>query len=189
MSAAPATARLFAALELPGELRDALGAWGAAAAERDPALRAVPAGQLHLTLHFLGERPLADVAPLTAAIESAPDTPVPLRAAGALWLAPRRPHVLTCAIDDTGGGAGRLHVLLAGALAAATPGWTAERRPLRPHVTVARVRRGLHPRTGDLLSAPGTGGDAPALVLVRSRLGPGGARHEQLARRTLRRSS
>ena len=49
--------RLFVALELPPAPRSALAGWGARAVAGDPALRAVAAPALHVTLHFLGERP------------------------------------------------------------------------------------------------------------------------------------
>ena len=62
-----------------------------------------------MTVHFLGERPEGDLEALRAVIAGAPATAIPLAAAGALWLAPRRPHVLTLALEDTTGALRRLH--------------------------------------------------------------------------------
>ena len=64
------SARLFAALDLPAPVRDALGAFGHAAAEDDFALRAVRDDALHVTLAFLGHRPLDDIEPACEAVRS-----------------------------------------------------------------------------------------------------------------------
>lgn len=189
MSGAPPAVRLFAALEPGPVLRAALEQWGRDAAAADRALRAVAGSALHVTLHFLGERPAADVPALRAAVAAAAQDPVTLETAGALWLAPRRPHVLTCAVRDVEGHLEGLHRALGAALAAATPGWEPERRPLRAHVTVARVRRGERPRAGNVAAAPAVREGALAVALVASRLAPGGAVHETLERRPLRRVS
>jgi 2'-5' RNA ligase len=129
-------ARLFVALEIPAAPREALAAWGRACAERDPALRAVPAEALHLTLHFLGVRPEEEIEALCAAVAGAVTSAAPCRGelAGPLWLAPRRPHVLTCAVGDVDG-------------------------------AVAALRATF---------------TCPALTLMRSHPGPGGARYEAL---------
>ena len=62
------SARLFAALELPAPVRDALGAFGRAAAADDFALRAVRDDALHVTLAFLGHRALDDIDPARDAV-------------------------------------------------------------------------------------------------------------------------
>ena len=178
--------RVFAALELPGADRERLAAWGVEAARRDPALRAVDAEALHVTLHFLGERPDGELAGLCAAIAGAPEAGVPLVGTGALWLSPGRPHVLTCGLESPGVALAALHEALGSGLRAATEGWEPERRALRPHVTVARVRRGARPRTDRPPAAPQVRMAACAVILQRSLLGPGGARYETLERRPLR---
>ncbi len=176
--------RLFVALELPPAVLEALARWGAGCAASDAALRAVRPEGLHLTLHFLGTRPEGELAGLAATVASCPvpAEPVTGRLTGALWLAPRRPHVLTCAVEDVSGAMAALHAALGDALAAAASGWIAERRPLRPHVTVARVRRGQRPRTDAAPSAPAGAFACPSLTLFRSHLEPGGARYEALER-------
>jgi 2'-5' RNA ligase len=58
-----------------------------------------------------------------------------------------------------------------------------ERRRFRPHVTVARVRRGARLDQRSLPPVPAVGAFAgAALTLYRSRLGAPGARYEPLAR-------
>jgi 2'-5' RNA ligase len=178
------SARLFAALELPAAVRDQLADFGRAAAEQDFALRAVHDDALHVTLAFLGHRALAEVDPARAALlEAAGGAAAPPLELGApLWLSPRRPHVLTVGLEDAGGGLAALQARVVERLAAALP-WEPESRPFRPHVTVARVRRGARPRTGDLPEAPAGAFSAPAVVLYRSFLGGGGpARYQPLER-------
>ena len=70
------SARLFAALELPAPVRDALGAFGRAAAADDFALRAVRDDALHVTLAFLGHRALDDIDPAREAVRAVA-APVP----------------------------------------------------------------------------------------------------------------
>ena len=183
------SARLFVALEPPAAARTALARWGSRACDADPALRAVGEEALHLTVHFLGERPQADVEALRAAVAQAPATCIPLAGAGALWLAPRRPHVLTAALDDVTGALEALHRALGAGLESATPGWSRDARPLRPHITVARVRRGAHPRLEAVPGPPELSFAATAVVLLQSRLSPAGAVYEPLARRSLHRGS
>ena len=183
------TARLFVALELPGDARAALARWGLGACARDPALRPVAEEALHVTVHFLGERPEADIESLRALIAGAPATSIPLAVAGALWLAPRRPHVLTAALDDPSGALAALHGGLGPLLEAATPGWSRESRPLLPHVTVARVRRGARPRQDAVSRPPQLSCTATGVVLLRSRLSPAGAVYEPLERRSLHRGA
>lgn len=176
--------RLFVALQLPGEVRDALAAWGARVTGDDPALRLVGPEALHLTLAFLGVRSAADVGPAADAAAGAVAGgawPGALGLGDALWLAPRRPHVLTVGVDDLDGALGALQGRLVAALEREL-GWEPERRPFLAHVTVARVRRGRVPRGYDVPEPPQPGPFAAGGVAVmRSELGAGGARYEALA--------
>ena len=182
MSAEPL--RLFVALDLPDDVRRALAAWGTRAAARDPALRALVPATLHVTLAFLGDRPAWERdglrTALHAAAGAAPEA-VPLTLAGALWLSPRRPHVLTIKVADDTGALERLYRRLSGELSREV-GWQAEQRALRPHVTVARVRQGATPRTTGLAEPPQAAFGAPSVTLYRSHLEPAGATHEVLER-------
>jgi RNA 2',3'-cyclic 3'-phosphodiesterase len=179
------SARLFAALELPSEVRGALGAFGRAAAEDDFALRAVGDDALHVTLAFLGHRPLDDIAPASEAVRAAVDGPVAALSLGEpLWLAQRRPHVLTVEVADGDGALFALQERLVAGLADAV-GYEPDRRRFRPHVTVARVRHGAAPRRRGLPEAPRRAFAGEAVVLYRSWLGGGPARYEALERAAL----
>jgi 2'-5' RNA ligase len=175
------SARLFAALELPAPVRDALSVFGRAAAADDFALRAVRDDALHVTLAFLGHRALDDIEPACEAVRSVA-APVPSLSLGdPLWLAPRRPHVLTVEVLDGDGALFALQERVVEALVEAV-GYEPERRRFRPHVTVARVRHGAAPRRGGLPDAPKAAFAGEAVVLYRSWLGGGPARYEALER-------
>ncbi len=179
------SARLFAALEIPAGVRVELASFGRAAAERDGALRPVMADALHLTLAFLGHRALDEVDPAREAVRGVRSTAPALALGDSLWLAPRRPRVLTVALEDAGGVLAALQAQVVERLAAALP-WQPEKRPFRPHVTVARVRHGWRPRLDELPEAPRAAFDADAVVLFRSHLGGRGpARYEALERAVL----
>jgi len=99
-----------------------------------------------------------------------------------LWLAPRRPHVLTVGVADPSGLLSALHERVTAACGEAI-GWEPERRDFRPHVTLARVRRDARVRARELPELPAaarapwaTGG----VALRRSRTGKGGAQYEAL---------
>ncbi|WP_187368840.1 RNA 2',3'-cyclic phosphodiesterase [Baekduia soli] len=177
------SARLFVAVALGGEDRAALAGWAAAAVGADAGLRVVGAAQLHLTLVFLGHRRLDEVAALAELVALREGAPAPaLRTAGALWLPPRRPTVLAVAVEDLGG---RLEALYAGVWAdLGALGHEPPRRGLRPHVTVARVRRGWSAPAAPPHDPPARALRAEGLELVRSRLGGGPARYETLSRAT-----
>jgi 2'-5' RNA ligase len=180
------SARLFAALELPTAVRAQLADFGRAAAGHDPALRPVAEEALHLTLAFLGHRALDEVDPAREAVSGVAGSAAPSLALGdALWLAPRRPHVLTVGLQDADDALAALHADVVARLSAALP-WEPESRPFRPHATVARVRRGWRPRLHDLPDAPQATFTAEAVVLFRSHLGGRGpARYEALERAVL----
>jgi 2'-5' RNA ligase len=171
--------RLFAALDLPLEVRTTLAAWAASAVGRDERLRLVSADSLHVTLVFLGERPDPEpvAAALTGALDPRPPSP-PLSAGGPLWLAPRRPHVLTVALEDPSGGLGEIQAAVLDAMVRSA-GHEAERRRFRPHVTVARVRGRVRPF--ELPVPPALEFSPPAVTLYRSVLGRGPARYEAMA--------
>jgi 2'-5' RNA ligase len=174
------SARLFVALELPGPVRARLAAFGQAAADADDGLRAVGDQALHATLAFLGHRDVADVGPAADAVRGVGTAAPRLALGDPLWLAPRRPHVLTVALDDIDGTLAGLRATVVERLAGAIE-WEAESRPFRPHVTVARVRRGARVRR-DLPDAPQATFAGEAVTLFRSRLGRGPARYEALER-------
>jgi 2'-5' RNA ligase len=182
----PPRARLFVALELPTPARAALVDWQARAlADRDD-LRAVAPDALHVTLAFLGHRPVEEVEPIAAAVEGA------LHGLEAMRLAPtgvqgvprRRPRLFALDLADPDERAGAIHAAVSEALSGAGF-YEPEKRRFWPHVTVARVR---HPdkRTAPItVSPPPDEFTATEVVLYRSHLGRGPARYEALARFTL----
>jgi len=190
-----ATVRLFVAVDPPPEVCGALAAWArAAAAGLTPdagaargGVRLLDAELLHLTLCFLGSRPVAEVEPLAAALEGCAEHACELSLGAPLWLPARAPRALAVSVHDQDGELVRLREELAGALAAVS-GWEDERRRLRPHITVARMRGGRR-RSGrtppQLPPTPRLGFVPERLCLYRSWLDPAGARYETVASCTL----
>jgi 2'-5' RNA ligase len=130
-------ARLFVALDLPGEIRDGIVAWGETALA-DPALRPVAPESLHITLAFLGYRPEKEIEAIAAAVEES--------AAPAPWVElrdpeprPPRGRARLYALPAISPGAEALQAGLEQRLVEAGF-YEPEKRPFWPHVTVARVR-------------------------------------------------
>jgi RNA 2',3'-cyclic 3'-phosphodiesterase len=171
--------RLFVALDLPVGVRAGLARWASEAVGDDDRLRLVREESLHATLVFIGEREdtHASAAALVAALAPAPATPA-LRVEGALWLSPRRPHVLTVALADPSGGLARIQAAVLGALVR-DAGLEPEGRPFTPHVTVARVRGRIRPF--EVASPPALAFHPPAVTLYRSIAGRGRAFYEAMA--------
>jgi 2'-5' RNA ligase len=171
--------RLFAALELPPEAVAALEAF-----PLDPEVwRRVPAESLHVTLAFLGATDAGLVPALGAALAAGVGERAAPRLAFArpLLLPPRRPRVLTAALEDRDGALAALQAQVSAALAA-TGAYEAEHRAFRPHVTVGRVRpRARAPRSVEGTFAP-VGFAGTAVTLFSSRTSPHGARYDALSR-------
>ena len=181
-------ARLFAALELPGEVTAELTAWARAALPREQraGVRLLGEELMHVTLCFLGARPVAEIDALAGEILASAPTPLALVLGAPVWLPPRRPRALAVEVGDGDGGLLDLQEQLSAALAAVSS-WQPERRRFRAHVTVARVRgreRGAAASVADRAVLPATPplrfGPA-AIALYRSWLSPSGASYEQLA--------
>jgi 2'-5' RNA ligase len=169
--------RLFVALALPASVQAALADWGDAAAP--PGMRRLPPANLHMTLAFLGSRPDADADAVADVVRAVARPVGELSVDRALWLPPKRPGVLSVALSASQA-LGELHSDLVAALVDAI-GFEPERRPLRPHVTVARARGHERLRATELEPPPPLTFTPEALVLYRSHTGPGGARYEALA--------
>jgi RNA 2',3'-cyclic 3'-phosphodiesterase len=164
------TLRLFVALELPADVREAL------AAEDTDGLRAVPLEALHLTLAFLGARPPSDVDAISRVLQAEARTPAPrLATAGALLLPRGRPRVVAVALDDLDGTLAPLQARISVGLEQAGV-YTPEKRPFRAHVTISRVRaNALPPRVGGSMEPIVFHADR--LTLFQSQLHPKGARY------------
>ncbi len=174
------------AIEPPLVVRTALAAWAAAALGEDPVFRLVAPEALHLTLAFLGERPAEEVGRLGPELARALGRSAPPRDARVLmplWLAPRRPHVLTVSVGD---GDERLATMRASVVAACrqVTDWEPEGSSFRAHITVARVRRNTHatpralPPLPEAARAPWRTG--AGVALLRSVPGPDGAQYDAL---------
>jgi 2'-5' RNA ligase len=182
--------RCFVAVDLSGPVRVQIAraqeTLRGAAPRAD--VRWVNAAGLHITLKFLGEVPETRCEAVREALARVAAAHGPLRVvAQGLGGFPtaRRPRVVWAGI---GAGAAEL-AALAGDVDAALVrlGFPPEARPFAGHVTLGRVRspRGLAALAAALASRREERFGAWSvadLVLYRSRLGPGGARYEALAR-------
>ncbi len=193
-----ATARLFVAVDPSLQAREELADWarGVAAGSRMAGsprggLRLLDARSLHLTLCFLGSRPVGEIEALVATISACSEDACELSVGAPLWLPPKRPHALAVEIHDRSGVLARVQERVSGALSRAS-GWEPQRHRFRPHVTLARIRRGAagvrrgtleqSGREQQLLPAtPRLSFTPDAIVLYRSWLAPEGASYEALA--------
>ena len=176
-------------------------------AARPPAARRADRGRLrllepdalHMTLCFLGSRPVGEIEALGEALATACAGALPLGAlaVGApLWLPPRRPRALAVELhDDDANALGALHDSVAESLAAVSDldlapgagGRVASRRGgrFRPHVTVARLRAADAPRARALPATPPLSFVPESVTLFRSWLTPTEAVYEGLATHAL----
>ncbi len=187
--------RLFVAAEIPPEVQEKLAS--VRGASRDPAWRWVAAGNVHLTLKFLGETDEGRVPRIKEELAAVcrPLTPFELGLTGLGTLpplrppaegdrrTPRPPRVLYAGLDRGTVELRRLALVIEDA--AAKLGFQKERRLFTPHATLARVRKEQRPR--DAMELLGRfGGESfgvwrcRGITLFLSELGPGGARYTAL---------
>lgn len=166
--------RLFCALRLPAETAERLVAWQHEAFAGVPEVRPLPRDHLHVTLAFLGHRPVEELDGILGALREAAGRAEPQVLALRGYRETRSVGMLT--FDDEDGRAAALAADLHERLAALGV-YEPERRTWLPHVTVLRFRRrpGLRPVLPDL--EPFVPSDAAAFL---SRLRPNGARYEVL---------
>ncbi|MEV5975354.1 RNA 2',3'-cyclic phosphodiesterase [Streptomyces sp. NPDC051921] len=178
-----ATIRVFIALAPPDDAKDELAAALRPAYEAYPALRWNRIEDWHITLAFLGELPVRAVPPLRdpLAALAASRRPLELGLRGGGHFDER---VLWSGIDGDVEG---LHLLATRVRTLVTEcGIPFEGRPLRPHLTLARARRGAESAIAD--SAAGLAGfsgrpwPAARLHLVGSNFGrgPGPIRYQDI---------
>jgi 2'-5' RNA ligase len=172
------------ALELPARVRDRLATWRSSALGDRDDLRPLPADSLHVTLAFLGSRPLGELAAVGAAVSSAVagSGPARMRVAGVKPVPPRRPRLFAFDLADLDGGAASVQAAVSEALASGGF-YEPERRPFWPHVTFARVRGRAGGRVGTIdLDPPDVAFTARHVTLYHSHLSPRGARYEPVER-------
>lgn len=190
-----ATARLFVALDLPVEVRAQLAGWARRCAPGG-VLRLLDPETLHVTLCFLGERPVGEINAIGEGLARAcaeADALGPLALGAPLWLPPRRPRALAVELhDDADGALHALHEAILRELTAVcelepdpAAGGRGGGRRFRPHVTVARLRASDAPHQRVLPATPALAFAAGAVTLQRSRLSPSGAGYECLSSHAL----
>jgi len=182
--------RLFVAVDLPGQVREALARLQGGLRSHDLSdLRWVRPQGIHLTLKFLGETPAGRVAAITEALAGAIRGRRRSRLAlGALGTfgGRRRPRVLW--LDITGDIEHVQELQAAVEEALVEVGFPPEERDFSPHLTLARVPQPGRPGTAERIAQalesvvpPRSEFDVREVVLMRSTLQPGGAVYERLA--------
>jgi RNA 2',3'-cyclic 3'-phosphodiesterase len=166
--------RLFCALRLPPGTVERLVAWQSEALAAVRGARIVPAEHLHVTLAFLGHRPVAELDGIIRVLREAAAEGAGPRLALRGYRETRSVAMLT--FDDEDGRATALADDLQARLEALGV-YERERRRWLPHVTVLRFRQRprLRPALPEL--EPFVPSDAAAYL---SRLRPGGAHYEVL---------
>jgi 2'-5' RNA ligase len=191
MSRGP-VARLFVAVDPPPQACEQLASWTRAASaglglragkSGRPPLRLLSAEALHLTLCFLGSRPVGEIAAIAGALSPGSRPVGELRVGAPVWLPPRRPRALAVEVHDDDGELTALQADVSRAIAAIS-GWEPERRRFRAHITLARIGAGsvLRSSRGEssLPATPPLRFTPAALILYRSWLSRAGASYEPL---------
>lgn len=163
--------RLFCALRLPREVVDGLVAWQ----RRLPlseGTRLVPAGNLHVTLAFLGSRPAGELPAVAGALDEAAARAEPVRLRAGRYREGRMVGMIV--LDDLTGAGAALAADL-GARLERLGGFRPEARAWLPHVTVSRFRARPRLRPAE----PDLGEFTPSDAAVYSSLlRPTGAQYE-----------
>ena len=177
--------RAFLAVELPGALQERLAAAQASLRESLPGVRWVRAGSIHLTLHFLGEVEEETAERIAEGAREVCSSLAPGRARGRGlgWFPPRgAPRVIWAGVAAEGEDVlAALHRGLEPV--ARVAGRPPERRGFSPHLTLGRAARLLSRAAVEQavrsLGEPDFGVlPVERCTLLRSTLGPGGARYE-----------
>jgi 2'-5' RNA ligase len=179
--------RMFVALELPELVLDYIDEWGEQELG-DPRLRRVPRESLHITLAFLGNRPLGEVEKIEYAMEMIAQYPILLELEGPVGRPERgQPRLVALPVNSNPVTVRQAEL---GEFLAYEGLYKPDKRPFWPHVTVARVRAGgrgsEQPEAVTIPSGPPpTAGygwfDAVRISLYRSELQSSGARYVPLA--------
>lgn len=183
--------RLFAALELPDHVRQALSDWwmNAGGYLDAAAWRHVPAYQWHLTLAFYGDVSGSDADDLAEALLAcaAESRPLRLKTGGCgLFPGPQRPRVFWAGVDDDGEGRQLKHLARCCRRSghATVRARRAREAAFRGHVTMARsgIRAGAVDagRLNRILPVPELHWLAERLCLFQSILHPDGVRYRRL---------
>ena len=179
--------RLFLAVPLTEDARRGIAGHLREALAHPLPGRPVRPENWHLTLYFLGEVDEPTTDRVIREVDGADRGP----AFGVRWAGlgafprPRRATVLWIGLERGVEEAARLAAVVEEAVGLA--GFPPETRPFRSHLTLSRLRPDQDV-TAVLEAVPPVGLDMPVdrVVLLRSHLGPGGPRYEELAAFPLR---
>jgi RNA 2',3'-cyclic 3'-phosphodiesterase len=180
-----ATARLFVAVDPPAAVREALSHWARTAVLRAGRLRLLDPQLLHLTLLFLGSRPVGEIEAIGSALRGCRTGVGELSIGAPVWLPPRRPRALAVEVHDPDGELTGLQQAVSRAVAGVS-GWEPERRRFKAHITVVRMPAGAASdrRSGaaerPLPATPRLSFTPSRVVLYRSWLSAVGARYEAI---------
>lgn len=182
--------RLFVAASLSEEAIQALTALQEAgqAAEVGNQVRWLPAENMHITLHFIGDTPTDRVDAADKTLSGIPQREsIRLRLSHAgTFPGPKRPRVLWAGFDSGSDALTRLANDLSAALAKA--GFPEPDKPFKAHVTIGYIRKQTHPaaarrifqeiteRTNGILG-DGIWSEIAEYSLVESELRKSGAKH------------
>lgn len=195
MTDAPDHVRLFVACEVPGDIRDIVGTVIETLRARSGAdVRWIRPEGVHVTLKFLGEVPVKKLPAVKLAVQEA--------------VVGHAPFELEFSNIGTFGGREGLRMMWVGIAgdvlrlealvravnrAFAVVGFEPERRPFRPHLTLARVRDEVPTRRRaeievavGKMAVPTNGWRTTQVSLMRSRLTAQGAQYEVIASFPLR---
>ena len=185
--------RVFIAIELPLEIRKRIAQHIDLLRHEFSDVRASWSGEanLHLTLKFLGNTPVARIPVLSDATKTAARTvsPFPLIISGSGIFPPHgRPNVIWIGIEDPSQKLHQLYSALEDGCAEA--GFEREARTYHPHLTIARLRsqrgaRGLAQRHKEMDFSPVTV-TVSELVVFSSELRSEGSLHTAVSRHALR---
>jgi 2'-5' RNA ligase len=185
--------RLFIAIELPTEVRYKIRAHIDKLRSELPGVRAswTREENLHLTMKFFGDVPVAQVESISAAAAHAVtfSHPFELIIGGCGAFPPKgQPRVLWIGTEDPSGSLRTLHTALEDECA--NIGFSREQRSYHPHLTIARLRQprgarelaNLHESTGfDSLTVR-----VEDVCLIRSELSSKGSRYTTISRHVIR---
>ena len=184
--------RCFAAILLGDEVRDALDQEIQRLRPLSRAVAWVPAENLHLTLHFLGEqsddRAVDATAALAEAVTAIRPFSLTLHGLGA-FPGLERARILWTGVSGGALDARALHARVEDALE--LHGFTREARPWHPHVTLGRVfderrwrqdaGRDLRPVIAGIATRSFGAFPVESVALMQSQLGRAGARYRPVA--------
>jgi 2'-5' RNA ligase len=151
------TARLFIALELSPQVRDAIRPSLTEIQAALPArmVRWIPLENIHLTLKFLGDVPYPQIKAISEALNQAVEEGSPLKITiQHMGVFPnyKRPSIVWLGLSEPTGLLALLQKRIEQVIAPL--GYPTEKRPFSPHLTIGRVQKSLNP---DQIRRLGTG--------------------------------